>query len=95
MPIVIFAFDAGYVGYGDRKIEVTDKYGETRYFTVGEKMKIVFDPSVPQDGDRVAAGYGAICSSLVFCSKKRCGRCFAAKITTERRRRKRCGRSRT
>ena len=88
LPIVIFAFDAGYVGYGDRKIEVTDKYGETRYFTVGKKMKIVFDPSVPQDGDRVAAGYGAICSSLVFLFEKEvrsllCGENYDRKTAAE------------
>lgn len=88
LPIVIFAFDAGYVGYGDRKIEVTDKYGETRYFIVGEKMKIVFDPSFPQDGDRVAAGYGAICSSLVFLFEKEvrsllCGENYDRKTAAE------------
>ena len=70
LPLVIFAFDAGFCGYGDRKTETTDKYGETRSFTVKNKMKIVFDPGVSSDPDRVAAGYGAICSALVFLFEK-------------------------
>ncbi|MFR6641520.1 MAG: HAD-IIA family hydrolase [Christensenellales bacterium] len=70
LPLVVFAFDPGYIGYGDRVFETTERDGSVTARTVNGKIKIVFDPSVSCDPDRVAAGYGAICTSLVYLFEK-------------------------
>ena len=70
LPLVIFAFDAGYIGYGDRVFGTTEKDGGVTIRTVESRIKVVFDSSVSCDPDRVAAGYGAICTSLVYLFEK-------------------------
>ena len=70
LPLVVFAFDPGYIGYGDRVFETTERDGSVTARAAESKIKIVFDPSVSCDPDRVAAGYGAICTSLVYLFEK-------------------------
>ena len=70
LPLVVFAFDPGYIGYGDRVFETTERDGSVTARAAEGKIKIVFDPSVSCDPDRVAAGYGAICTSLVYLFEK-------------------------
>lgn len=70
LPLVVFAFDPGYIGYGDRVFETTERDGSVTVRAAEGKIKIVFDPSVSCDPDRVAAGYGAICTSLVYLFEK-------------------------
>ena len=73
LPLVIFAFDLGFAGYGDRVLEIIERDGSVVKRTVGRDVKVVFDTAVSCDPDRVAAGYGAICTSLVYLFEKEVG----------------------